>query len=86
MRKQEGGDVGTKAEISSALKWQVVLLVVLLLAIAFYFVIWMSKIPSFHEVRAKDIPLIVAIVVCGIPLVLQILLKLVNWHAKMTPL
>jgi heavy metal translocating P-type ATPase len=63
-------------KMMAVLKWQVILLVILLLALVFYMLIWMSSLPSFHGVQAKDIPLIVAIVVCGIPLVLQILFKL----------
>lgn len=67
-----------QTKMITALKWQVVLLVVLLLAIVFYFLVGMSSFPPFHTIRVKDIPLIIAIVVCGVPLVLQIVLKLLK--------
>lgn len=70
-------------EMMTVLKWQIVVFVILLLAIALYFLIGVSSLPSFHDVRAKDIPLIAAIVICGIPLVLQIIIKMVrgDWGA-----
>lgn len=68
----------SKFEVFSVLKWQVVLLATLLFAIILYFLIDLLSLKSIHIVAAKDIPLLFAIVGCGIPLLSQILLKLLK--------
>jgi heavy metal translocating P-type ATPase len=59
-------------------KWQVILLVLLLLAIVSYFLIGLTSLKSIHTLPTKDIPLVFVIVVCGIPLCVQILLKILR--------
>ncbi|MBY0500655.1 MAG: heavy metal translocating P-type ATPase [Alphaproteobacteria bacterium] len=60
----------------SFLKWQVILFIILLISIGLYFLISITPLQSIHTVAAKDIPLLIALVVCGTPLILQILWKL----------
>lgn len=52
------------------------MLITLLLAIILYFLIGLSSLQPIHAVPAKDVPLLFVIVVCGIPLLLQIVLKI----------
>lgn len=67
-----------KSERSPASRWQTALVVILLLAIFFYFLIGLSSFNPIYSIAAQDIPLLIVIVLCGIPLVFQILWKLYN--------
>ncbi len=60
----------------SPLKQQAFLLVILLLSIGLYFIIGITPLKPFYTIPAKDIPLLFAIIVCGTPLLLQIIIKL----------
>ncbi len=63
-------------DILSILKWQVILFITLLIAIGLHFLISITSLQSIHTFAAKDVPLLLVLVVCGIPLILQILWKL----------
>lgn len=65
-----------KFEISTVLKWQITLLITILVAIGFHFLLSISSLKPIYHVAVKNIPLLFVIVVCGIPLLLQILRKL----------
>lgn len=67
-----------KNERSPASRWQTALVVILLLAILFYFLIGLSSLEPIYSIAPQDIPLLIVIVLCGIPLVFQILWKLYN--------
>jgi heavy metal translocating P-type ATPase len=67
-----------KNERSPASRWQTGLVVILLLAILFYFLLGLTSLNSIYTIAPQDIPLLIVIVVCGIPLVFQILWKLYN--------
>ncbi|MBX9785888.1 MAG: cadmium-translocating P-type ATPase [Alphaproteobacteria bacterium] len=67
-----------KNERSPASRWQTALVVILLLAILFYFIIGFSSLEPIYSITPQDIPLLIVIVLCGIPLVFQILWKLYN--------
>lgn len=62
--------------LRSFLNWQTWLLVILLASIVLYFLIGLGSFKEVYHIRAKDIPLVAAIIICGIPFVFQILLKL----------
>lgn len=62
--------------VKSLIKWQSILLVVLLLAILFHFLLFLKPFEEIHNLSAPDIPLLVAIVVCGVPLLFQIVRKI----------
>lgn len=67
-----------KNERSPASRWQTALVVILLLAILFYFVIGVSSLEPIYSIPPQDIPLLIVILLCGVPLVFQILWKLYN--------
>jgi len=58
-------------EIRSTLKWQAILLVIMVIAICLYLFMRFSFFKEW-----QDVPLLVAIGVCGIPLILEIVIKL----------
>ena len=64
-----------KFEIFTILRWQVILFIMMLFAIGFYFLLSLSSFEPIHHIAVKDIPLLIVIIICGIPLLLQILLK-----------
>ncbi|OJW51578.1 MAG: metal-transporting ATPase [Alphaproteobacteria bacterium 41-28] len=64
------------AGLRSFFNWQIGLLVILLVAIVFYFLIGMASFQPIHAIPAKDIPLLIGIIICGVPLIFQILFKL----------
>lgn len=53
-------------------------MVILLLVILCYFLIGFSSLEPIYSIAPQDIPLLIVIVICGIPLVFQILWKLYN--------
>jgi heavy metal translocating P-type ATPase len=69
----------SKVKVPSAIKWQFIVMITLLLAIFLYCVVRMVSLPPFHTVAAQNIPLLFAIVVCGVPLLLQLLRKLMHY-------
>jgi len=68
----------TKNEYSPFSRWQTGLVVILLVAILFYFLLGLTALKPIYTIAPQDIPLLIVIVVCGIPLVFQILWKLYN--------
>ena len=62
--------------VKSLIKWQSILLVVLLLAILFHFLLFLKPFEEIYSLSVPDIPLLAAIVVCGVPLLFQIVRKL----------
>ena len=67
-----------KNEHLPASRWQTALVVIILLAILFYFLIGLSSFEPIYTIAPQEIPLLIVIVLCGIPLVFQILWKLYN--------
>lgn len=67
-----------KFEIFTVLKWQMILFIMILMAISLHFLLISSSFKSIHHIAVKDIPLLFVIIACGIPLLLQILLKLLR--------
>lgn len=68
----------TKNEYSPFSRWQTGLVVILLVAILLYFLLGLTALKPIYTIAPQDIPLLIVIVVCGIPLVFQILWKLYN--------
>lgn len=65
-----------RALLPSAFYWHWVLLILSLLAVVLHFAFRWSNIPPVGATNTADIPLLIAIAIGGIPLVLQILLKI----------
>lgn len=64
--------------IPSAARWHWVLLIVGLLAIAIHFALRWQELPKIYTVDVADIPLLIVVVIGGVPIVLQILLRLIR--------
>lgn len=62
--------------LKSFLKWQSILLIILLLAILFHFLLFLIPFGQIYHTSVPDIPLLIAIVICGAPLIFQIGVKL----------
>ena len=67
-----------KRLLPSASKWHWALLIAGLLAIAAHFALRWVAVPNIYTVADADIPLLVVIVLGGVPIVLQILLRLIR--------
>lgn len=65
-------------ELKSILKWQLVFLVVLLASIIFHFLLGLKTFKEIYFISVQDLPLVVAIVICGIPLLFQIGFKILR--------
>lgn len=62
--------------ISSTSRWQAVLVGLSLLCIASHFVLLAMQLPSFYGYSAGEYPLLLLIIIGGLPLTLQIIIKL----------
>ncbi len=62
----------------SLLKWQSVLLIILLLLIFVHFLLLLKPFEKIYTLSIPDIPLLIGIVICGVPLIFQIGLKVVK--------
>jgi len=58
------------------LKWQLVAFIVLFLSIILHFLIQLGSFKEVYHLTLADLPLVFSIIVCGIPLVVEIGLKL----------
>lgn len=65
-------------ELKSLLKWQSILLVILLLAIISHFLLLLKPFENIYTISVPNIPLLAAIILCGLPLVLQIGFKILK--------
>jgi len=63
--------------ISPSLRRELILLMTLVVAIVAYFIIGWAHLNPIYSVRAQDLPLLLGIIICGIPLLFQILKKLI---------
>lgn len=63
-------------KLKSLIKWQSVLFIILLLAIVAHFLLFLRTFGEIYTLSIPDVPLLVAIVICGVPLIFQIGLKL----------
>ncbi|MBP6950867.1 MAG: cadmium-translocating P-type ATPase [Alphaproteobacteria bacterium] len=60
------------------IRWQVVAFIITLVAISLHFLISIYSFQPIYHVAAQDIPLLLVLIVCGTPLLCQILLKLLK--------
>lgn len=67
-----------KLEIFTIIRWQVVAFIITLVAISLHFLISIRSFQPIYHVAAQDIPLLLVLIVCGTPLLCQILLKLLK--------
>jgi cation transport ATPase len=67
-----------RALLPSASYWHWVLLILSLLAVVLHFAFRWSDLPPVGAANTADIPLLIVIAIGGIPLVLQILLKILH--------
>ena len=65
-------------EIFTIIRWQVVAFIITLVAISLHFLISIYSFQPIYHVAAQDIPLLLVLIVCGTPLLCQILLKLLK--------
>ena len=63
--------IKNKDKSSSISKWQLSLVALLLFAIFLYFLIGLTTLRPIYNTAAKDIPLLIVIILCGVPLILQ---------------
>ena len=66
----------TSASLPLASRWHIGLLVASLLSIALHFVLRAAGFPELYNVAATDVPLLSVIIIGGIPLLIQIIMKL----------
>lgn len=62
--------------LSPAARWQWILLSANLIAIALHFVLRRADLPPVHALDAENIPLLAVIILGGVPLIVQMLLKI----------
>lgn len=65
-------------QLKNIIKWQSVLLIILLLAIIAHFLLFLRPFEKIHDLSVPDIPLLISIVICSIPLIFQIGVKIVK--------
>jgi heavy metal translocating P-type ATPase len=70
--------VKNELEIFTIIRWQVVAFIITLVAISLHFLISIYSFQPIYHVAAQDIPLLLVLIVCGTPLLCQILLKLLK--------
>lgn len=63
-------------KLQSFIKWQSILLIILLLAIISHFLLFLKPFEKIYNTSIPDIPLLIGIIICGIPLIFQIGIKL----------
>lgn len=64
------------AYLKSLIKWQSILLIILLLGIIFHFLLFLTPFEKIYNLSVPDIPLLMGIIICGVPLIFQIGIKL----------
>lgn len=57
-------------------KWQLIFLIILVISIIVHFLLFLNPSGKIYTISVPDIPLLIAIILCGIPLLFQILIKL----------
>lgn len=60
------------------LRWQIIALIALLISIALHFLLMIASLKPIYQFSAQNIPLLFVFVICGIPLLLEIVLKLLR--------
>ena len=66
------------ASLPLASRWNIGLLAASFIAIALHFVLGTARLPAFATIEAMDIPLLAVIIIGGIPLLIQIVIKLLK--------
>jgi heavy metal translocating P-type ATPase len=65
-------------KLKSFIKWQSILLIILLFAIISHFLLFLKPFEEIYTLSVPDIPLLISILICGVPLIFQIGVKLVK--------